>query len=205
MNLSSEFTIDLWADDLTEEHTTWRWLPHDPRAQHLYRDGALPDDVKADFEAQCDNASVYIGADGASIYYEPQYTMVATSEDDPTQVQVETTRPATADEKRLILDGFLWVSRGGSISTLPEQDTPEWWAGHLHPTDKKLITEAEFHVLVDARDKQHAADVEVARQASLVAAGAAWDARLARYVKLGWDEADVVAEFGPRPGPIDGV
>ena len=30
----------------------------------------------------------------------------------------------------------------------------------------------------------------------------AYDARAKRYRKLGWDEADIVAEFGPHPGNV---
>lgn len=187
----SEFTTTVFGwkgSNGSREDTTWRWLPHDPRAQHLYRDGGLPSSIAEQFLQSVESASIWIAEQNTVVFSE-----------------VEGSRLATIDERVDVLDGWLWVSRnlhGDPIFEAVEESTDAWWAGHrrdLRP-GFTLLNESAWTARFDKRNAAFAARGPSSTVLEIVASRQAeWDAKALRYKKLGWDDDDVTAEFGPRP------
>lgn len=62
-----------------------------------------------------------------------------------------------------------------------------------------IVTEAEYAAAVTQYEADITAEGDAFNAAGLLDAQNVWDAKLARYLTLGWVEADVIAEFGARP------
>lgn len=187
MNIISEFNVSRYTSNLGVETDTWRWMPHDYRAQPLYRSGFLAQhapEVAADFETQV--RSAYLWLVGSEVHYE----------------QVDDAIVASVEQKIEILDGFVWL--GSASFRVPPIDhgAPGFWERHeTHDDDHDWVSETEFLAVLDgALEYRSAVDAEgVAEHTATLAAE--YDAKAARYRKIGWDDADIEAEFGPHPEP----
>lgn len=128
------------------------------------------------------------------------------------------------DDRGRPLDGaghWLWISAGNSLidvatisadyrdrddNVVIPATEHRWWgdpgdgyaAAPLAPGVKIVDRSTYENALVDAATQATAVDKSAAAKRSL-AAIEAYDAKAARYRKLGWDDADIEAEFGPNP------
>lgn len=179
----SEFTLDHYGDNGRVDSTTWRWIPSDDRAQKLYADGALPDDLHDAFMSEAKRANIWLL--GTEVHY----------------TEVEGSVPATFEEKLVVLDGWIWVNRSGtSLFNLPEQGSADYWAGHKHEATAKLISQDEHAATVkEINDKIRNSEPSDEYIAHMTELAHVYDVKAKRYKKLGWDDADIEAEFGPRP------
>lgn len=188
MNNISEFTIIEYGSNGKQANTTWRWLPRDPRAQHLYADGALTDDLRKEFEEIANRAQLWLRESDRTAFDE----------------EVEGSRRATPEEALTILDGWVFMGRVDSgIYPFPDQDAPDYWAAHAHQTvdGVKVVSQEESALSAAQIEAQAEYDALTNPEylAVIAEAGKRYDEKATRYKKLGWDDADIEAEFGPRP------
>lgn len=63
----------------------------------------------------------------------------------------------------------------------------------------RIVNEAQYDAAVAKWDAAQKARWEKGAAEALLEAQKAWDAKSARYRRLGWTPTDVIAEFGARP------
>lgn len=193
MNKISEFTIVRCGSNGATDAVTWRWLPQDGRAQHLHADGYLPPDLDGEFARVADSAILFVV--GTDAFYDEDHALAAAAAINTEVMQ------ATLEQKLEMLDGFVMIMRAGNLYPLPEDEAsgPDVvsWNGHqaLLPANVTLISAEEWAALPPPLEPQpNATAIQAIEEAGIL-----WDAKIARYKKLGWDQDDCLAEFGSRP------
>lgn len=176
----SEFTITTYGSNGSFDYAIWRWMPHDGRSQPLAAGGFLPADVAAAFDDAVNRASIWLLGD--EVYFD----------------EVDGGTSATVEQKAQILDGFLWIGGGGTLYPAADPDSPDYWARQTVPMpDGVKVVSHDAWLKIQEAPIVPASSPEF--DAVISQAQSDYDHRAKRYRKLGWDDADMEAEFGKRP------